>query len=111
MDTCQDCGRKYIYDRKKGHKKTTCNSCTVTRARRRIKQKAIELKGGKCIVCGYDRHHGSLSFHHLDPTKKDFGLSVRGIFRSWERVKKELEKCVLVCHNCHGEIHAGITTI
>lgn len=58
---------------------------------------AIKLKGGKCIFCGYDKYNGALDFHHID-----------GITRSWKRVEKELEKCVLVCANCHREIHAGM---
>ncbi len=58
--------------------------------------------------CGYRRCQAALDFHHLDENKKDFGLSKDGITRSWERTKKELNKCILVCSNCHREIHAGI---
>jgi len=79
----------------------------VSRRRRKLKLMAIELKGGKCEICGYDKYIGSLDFHHLDRNAKEFDLSSRGLTRSWEKIKKELEKCVLVCANCHREIHAG----
>ena len=59
-------------------------------------------------MCGYDRCQWALDFHHLDPSQKEFGISMDGITRSWERVQKELDKCVLVCSNCHREIHAGL---
>ena len=69
---------------------------------------AIEYKGGRCQVCGYDRCAEALEFHPLDPTKKDFGISSKGYARSWEKVKKEVDKCFLLCANCHREVHAGL---
>ncbi len=80
----------------------------VTRRRKELRRKAREYKGGKCMLCGYDRCPDALEFHHTDPTKKDFGLSVKGLTRSWEKIRTEIDKCVLVCANCHREIHAGI---
>ena len=50
-------------------------------------------------------------FHHLDPSKKDFGLSMRGLTRSWEKMRTELDKCILLCANCHAEVHEGITQL
>jgi 5-methylcytosine-specific restriction endonuclease McrA len=82
----------------------------VSRRRRRIKEKAIELMGGKCQICGYDRYQGALDFHHVDPATKSFGIG-NGHSRSWDRVKEELAKCVSVCANCHGEITADIIAI
>ena len=58
-------------------------------------------------VCGYDRCIEALEFHHIDPTKKDFGISSKGYARSWEKVKNEIERCVLLCANCHRGFHAG----
>jgi hypothetical protein len=80
----------------------------VAKRRKILKEKAIALKGGKCIICGYSKCNAALDFHHIDGKKKDFGISLDGITRSWQRVQKELEKCILVCANCHREIHAGI---
>jgi DNA replicative helicase MCM subunit Mcm2 (Cdc46/Mcm family) len=80
----------------------------VARRRKILRERAVQYKGGKCIHCGYFRCQAALDFHHIDPTQKEFGISMDGITRSWERVQKELDKCVLVCSNCHREIHAGL---
>ncbi len=80
----------------------------VARRRKTLRLRAVIYKGGKCIFCGYNRCMAALDFHHLDPTQKEFGISMDGITRSWIRVQLELDKCVLVCSNCHREIHAGI---
>jgi hypothetical protein len=80
----------------------------VTERRRKLKRLLVEYKGGKCSVCGYNRSIGALDLHHSDDSSKSFGLSVRGLTRSWRRLKEEADKCVLVCANCHREIHAGL---
>lgn len=80
----------------------------VTKRRRKIKQLAVEYKGGCCVRCGYNKYFGALEFHHLDPSKKDFSLSAKGHCIGWDKVKKELDKCILVCSNCHKEIHGEI---
>lgn len=80
----------------------------VSKRRKVLREKAIEYKGGKCMFCGYNRCQSALDFHHFDEKEKGFGISKDGITRSWERIVKELDKCVLVCSNCHREIHAGI---
>ncbi len=71
----------------------------------------MELKGGKCELCGYKSCIWALDFHHLDEKTKSFSLSVRGLTRSWALIKNEVEKCVLVCANCHREIHAGVADL
>ena len=81
----------------------------VAKRRKTLRQKAVDYGGGKCRVCGYKKCIGALSFHHKDPSQKDFGLSTRGMTRSWEKMQKEIDKCILVCANCHAEIHADIT--
>jgi hypothetical protein len=68
------------------------------------KKKAIELLGGKCSKCGYDKNYSALHFHHIDPSQKDHNWSMMGK-RSWKRITEELKKCILVCANCHCEIH------
>jgi hypothetical protein len=80
----------------------------VSKRRRALKTMSIEYKGGKSTFCGYNKCEGALEFHHIDPSQKDFALSVRGLTRSWERIIKELDKCILVCSNCHKEIHSGL---
>lgn len=81
----------------------------VDKRRKKIKQMAIDYKGGKCKICGYNRYPGALEFHHIDENGKDFRLSVKGLTRSWERTGQELDKCILVCSNCHKEIHVCIS--
>lgn len=86
------------------------NKGGVNEFRRKIKQMAIEYKGNKCLRCGYDTCSYGLVFHHLDPSKKSFGIAKNGHIRSWDETKKELDKCILVCQNCHAEIHSGLHT-
>lgn len=80
----------------------------VKKRRIKLRQMARAYKGDKCEICGYDTCARALSFHHLDPKKKEFGISDKGLTRSWEKIKAELDKCILVCANCHMEIHEGI---
>lgn len=83
----------------------------VAKRRRKVKLMSIEYKGGKCVVCGYNKYPGALELHHIDRLSKGFGIGDKGYTRSWEKVKAELDKCVLVCANCHREISAGLTQL
>ena len=83
----------------------------VSKRRKKIREMAIDYKGGKCSICGYSRCKQSLEFHHLDNYGKDFGISEKGYSRAWLKVKQEIDKCIIVCANCHREIHAGITQL
>lgn len=76
--------------------------------RKKIRQMAVGYKGGKCEVCGYDRCIDALEFHHRDASKKDFGISEKGYTKSWKIVMQELDKCILICANCHRELHAKL---
>jgi Zn ribbon nucleic-acid-binding protein len=119
---CVKCGQieKKPYKVKSGNRKgkiqsycRKCNHQNTLDRQRDFKIKCVEYKGGSCIICGYNKYIGSLDFHHIDPSKKDFNLSkVRNTSFSKNeiKIKKELDKCILVCRNCHGEIHAGIVT-
>ncbi len=80
----------------------------VTKRRKKIKTLSIEYKGGKCQICGYSRYQGALELHHIKPEDKSFGIGDKGYTRSWEIVRKELDKCILLCANCHREVAAGI---
>lgn len=87
------------------------NIQAVAKRRKKLKVMAIEYKGGKCMVCGYRKFVGALDFHHIDEKTKQFDLSSRGLTRAWSRIQIELDKCVLLCANCHREIHAGIVQL
>jgi len=97
-----------IKGRKNGYR---CRKCTVEAVQKRreaVKQMSIDYKGGCCNKCGYSKCNKALEFHRLDPTKKDFSISYNGNTYAWTTVKKELDKCVLLCANCHREKHAGL---
>lgn len=80
--------------------------------RRRTKEKLVEAMGGKCVTCGYNNCFNALEFHHLDPTQKDFSFGkIRANAKSWESIVVEVKKCVLLCANCHREVHAGILNV
>ena len=85
-----------------------CQAEAVQKRRDKVKILSVAYKGGKCQVCGYDKYVGALEFHHINPEEKDFGIASKGYTYSWDKVKKEIDKCVLICANCHREIHAGI---
>jgi transcription elongation factor Elf1 len=80
----------------------------VSKRRKKIREMTVEYKGGKCFFCGYSKYVGALDFHQVQNDGKDFGISDKGYTRSWQRVKQELDKCILVCANCHRELHGGI---
>ena len=73
--------------------------------RRSMKLQAIKLLGGKCCKCGYDKCVDALEFHHENQDDKEFKLG-SGNTMSWKDYKTEAMKCILVCSNCHKEIHA-----
>jgi hypothetical protein len=83
----------------------------VVELRRGTKLRAIASFGGVCGACGSAYAPAAMEFHHPDPSKKEFAISVDGVYRSWEKVRKELESCVMLCANCHAEIHAGVRTL
>lgn len=75
---------------------------------RKFKIKCVEYKGGCCEKCGYDKYVGALQFHHLDPKEKGFALSKMKSHKFDKKIKEELDKCMLVCANCHFEIHSSM---
>jgi 5-methylcytosine-specific restriction endonuclease McrA len=99
--------KKYI-NLKQREKKIT-SSESVILWRKRTKLKLIEYKGGKCELCGYSKCARALEFHHLNPDEKDFSISGRSL--SFDKLKSEVDKCILVCSNCHSEIHDGLINV
>ena len=107
--TCTLCGKSYNYNHTCGASTKICASCLVNRWRHKLKRNMIEYSGGKCQICGYARCVKALAFHHVNPDEKDFNISGNHC-RRWKRLVKELDKCVLLCMNCHNEVHAGMYT-
>lgn len=104
---CEICERKFTFDKKQGHQRKICNSCCVRKNQREKKARAVAFYGGKCIKCGYSKCIEALDFHHRDRKEKEHTPSVIILKWAWERVKKELDKCDLLCANCHREAHAS----
>jgi hypothetical protein len=83
------------------------NPSAVNKARR-IKRKfqLVMKNGGACKLCGYSKNLSSLAFHHKPGHLKKVELHGEALSSSkLEDIFEEAKKCVLICHNCHGEIH------
>lgn len=66
----------------------------------------IDMLGGKCARCGYNKNHSALNFHHIDPQTKKFQIDVRKCNNTKMSVLiEEANKCELLCANCHMEEH------
>tara|TARA_Y100000034_G_C6879831_1_gene402961 strand:+ start:1127 stop:1789 length:663 start_codon:yes stop_codon:yes gene_type:complete len=109
---CSHCGREkklsdFYCQRTENRYSSWCRECIYTKQKQRWrdrKRKVVELFGGKCSICGYKKNFGALDFHHLDPSKKEYGWG-KLKEKSWNKIIVELQKCILVCRNCHAEIH------
>ena len=85
---CDKCSNKYYVDKK----------------RLDLKFKSFVYKGAKCSMCGFKGLPACFDFHHKDASKKSFSISHAPHTRSWERTKLELDKCDLLCANCHRQV-------
>ena len=100
---CYECSPPFANGENKTH-----NNSPVRRA---IKKQLVKYKGGKCEICGYDKCLSALHFHHKNPNQKDFSLSdytKRNKKVDMSILYEEVDKCILVCANCHAEIHDRI---
>lgn len=84
-----------------------CRSESVSKRRRKVKEQLVEYFGGACQSCGYHKCLAAMEFHHPDGDK-EFGVAAKGVTISYERLKAEASKCVLLCCRCHREVHAGL---
>lgn len=106
--TCDKTGEEHFYKSAKYQCKECWNKRTAGTQKEKVKQLKEEY-GSKCSRCGYNKCFDALEFHHMDPTAKEFHLGeARGL--NVAKLRKELDKCVLVCRNCHTEIHWELKT-
>jgi len=98
---------KEFNKRPNGSISSYCTKCCNDNRYSLIKQHKITLiteLGGKCSICGYDKNYSALEFHHTEPEHKDFHVS-NAKTTNINKIRKEAEKCILICANCHREIH------
>lgn len=88
---------------------TLCKPCRLLYGyarRKNVKLQAVLYLGGKCKICGFDDLERLEVFdcHHRDPNEKDFSIFHQG-GKSFKSIKPELDKCDLLCSNCHRTVH------
>ena len=98
MTTCRLCKKTFKDYQKRC--RTRCGSCNTKIRRFRAKAAAIKHLGGKCVRCGWKGNQAALQFHHTNPKEKDFILG-NVANKGWDSIKKEIQKCILLCANCH----------
>ena len=82
-----------------------CNIVLTIQRQRNFKLLCVEYKGGKCCACGYQRSIRALEFHHINSNEKDFNISHSRLKTFDDSIRRELDKCILLCSNCHREEH------
>lgn len=88
------------------------SSEAVKRWRVSSKKRVVESMGGKCQCCGYDKTDSALELHHINPEEKELSFgAIRANPKSWDKIVEELRKCILLCANCHREVHDGTTEL
>lgn len=98
---------------KKNSYTSWCKNCSneyYAKRVRDVKIKMINHKGGSCERCGLninDTHYSVFDFHHKNPEEKDINFD-KIKYQKWEKIEKEIEKCKLLCSNCHRIEHAEI---
>lgn len=96
----------YVLRKSKTGNYWRCKKCAVmhsTKRRQRVKQKLVNLFGGACERCGYNKSMRALAFHHKEPDTKKFGIGNAKVI-GWDALLNEAKKCALLCANCHAEI-------
>lgn len=104
---CSSTVKKYVHKKRISYtdaEKKLKRYNSVKTWRQKMKERAVIYLGGKCIICGYDKCIWALEFHHRDPKCKDFGISEYSNL-NWKKIEIELDKCDLLCSNCHKETH------
>lgn len=111
MKTCSSCHQvkpdnQFYSKGRSGRLNSLCKECFNDYCQNRWiekKQKAIQYLGGRCAHCGYNGHYAAMQFHHVG--NKEFSWNKLRLL-SWEKTKEELDKCILLCANCHAIVHS-----
>jgi hypothetical protein len=120
MADCSICGRTKVKRRKQGKQYQCLTAANRNRNRKQYrytkrlriakKEFVIDYLGGKCILCGYSKCQRALHCHHVDETTKDMDRHSLTTL-AYSKLEEELKKCVLLCSNCHMEVHDDITSL
>lgn len=112
---CPICEKEFLIKQPKDNSRRYCFECSppnrqgdYTPLFNAMKKRLIELKGGGCQICGYNKNIAALCFHHRDPSTKKFEINMGSHHCTWEQIFEESKKCDLLCLNCHAEIHSEI---
>ncbi len=105
MLTCNLCDREFRHYGAQKRQTNRCGACNTKIRRFRAKAAAIKLLGSKCVKCGWTGNQAALQFHHKNPKEKDFIIG-NVANKSWDSIKHEMKKCVLLCANCHMIEHS-----
>lgn len=108
---CNESDQSKFHLRSNGTPYPYCKKCHHEKSRiskRKNKLSYVKYKGGKCEICDYKKCINALDFHHLNPKEKDFEIGLTKNPKLNDKIKEELDKCILVCCRCHREIHDGL---
>lgn len=110
QNICRDCSKKYAKSHYEANKDQEKNR--IYSRRQELIDRFNEYKSQlSCTMCG-ETEVCCLDFHHNDPNDKDFTIAIAAKSGySWERLLSEIQKCTVVCANCHRKIHAGLLEI
>ena len=116
MNNCRTCGIKLVagnncYESYLNASNYICKKCKSKKDKRYRKGSRIQfeniqqdLKINGCAICGYNKCKRALEFHHTNPEDKEFNLAIKNLCKSPKILAEELNKCILLCSNCHREV-------
>lgn len=115
MKKCSICGQyrtlDMFYNKKTENRRDycckLCKNDLMMEIWKEKKVKAVQYKGGKCQKCGYYKCVEAMDFHHREPQNKKYDWHKLRL-QSWDKIEKELDKCDLLCRNCHCEEHVNL---
>lgn len=102
---CQECQKQYFKEYYQNNKEKHKKAVSKNVDHRRIKVAKYKMERG-CSNCGFCEHPAALEFHHVDKNNKDFQIS-QNTHLPWELLLKEIEKCQVLCSNCHAIEHCN----
>jgi hypothetical protein len=102
---CKECQKSYFKEYYKKNKQKQIARVNKTRLSKKNKIAKIKIESG-CVRCGYNKHPAALHFHHVDTSTKTMNISCN-LHHDIKDLLKEIEKCEVLCANCHAEEHSN----